>query len=47
MKKFLATAGVTLLMIAPATAYAADTAPEIKAECHPYTDSGTYAVYAR
>lgn len=32
MKKFLATTGVALLMIAPATAYAADTAPEIKAE---------------
>lgn len=32
MKRFLATAGVALLMIAPATAYAADTAPEIKAE---------------
>lgn len=32
MKKFLATTGVALLMIAPAAAYAADTAPEIKAE---------------
>lgn len=32
MKRFLATAGVALLMIAPAAAYAADTAPEIKAE---------------
>lgn len=32
MKKFLATAGVALLMTAPAAAYAADTAPEIKAE---------------
>lgn len=32
MKHFLATTGVALLMIAPATAYAADTAPEIKAE---------------
>lgn len=32
MKKFLATAGVALLMIAPAAAYAADTTPEIKAE---------------
>lgn len=31
MKRFLATTGVALLMIAPA-AYAADTAPEIKAE---------------
>lgn len=32
MKKFLATAGVALLMTAPAAAYAADTTPEIKAE---------------
>lgn len=32
MKKFLATAGVALLMTAPAAAYAADTSPEIKAE---------------
>lgn len=32
MKKFLATAGVALLMAAPAAAYAADTTPEIKAE---------------
>lgn len=32
MKRFLATAGVALLMIAPAAAYAADTTPEIKAE---------------
>ena len=32
MKKFLATAGVALLMTAPAVAYAADTTPEIKAE---------------
>ena len=31
MKKFLATAGVALLMSAPAAAYAADTTPEIKA----------------
>ena len=31
MKKFLATAGVALLMTAPAAAYAADTTPEIKA----------------
>lgn len=32
MKRFLATPAVALLMIAPAAAYAADTAPEIKAE---------------
>lgn len=32
MKKFLATAGVALLMTAPAAAYAADNTPEIKAE---------------
>ena len=32
MKKFLTTAGVALLMTAPAAAYAADTTPEIKAE---------------
>lgn len=32
MKRLLATAGVALLMIAPAAAYAADTTPEIKAE---------------
>lgn len=32
MKKFLATAGVALLMTAPAAAYAADTTPEIKAK---------------
>lgn len=32
MKKLIATAGVALLMIAPAAAYAADNAPEIKAE---------------
>lgn len=32
MKKFLATAGVALLMITPAAAYAADNTPEIKAE---------------
>jgi hypothetical protein len=32
MKKFLAAAGVALLMTAPAAAYAADTTPEIKAE---------------
>jgi singapore isolate B (sub-type 7) whole genome shotgun sequence assembly, scaffold_4 len=32
MKKFIATAGVALLMTAPAAAYAADTTPEIKAE---------------
>lgn len=32
MKRFLATAGVALLMITPAAAYAADNAPEIKAE---------------
>ncbi len=32
MKKFLATAGVALLMTAPAAAYAADTTPGIKAE---------------
>lgn len=32
MKKILTTAGVALLMTAPAAAYAADTTPEIKAE---------------
>ena len=32
MKRFLATAGVALLMITPAAAYAADNTPEIKAE---------------
>lgn len=39
MKKFLATAGVALLMTAPAAAYAADTTPEIKAEVTKATSS--------
>jgi hypothetical protein len=39
MKRFLATAGVALLMIAPAAAYAADTTPEIKAEVTKATSS--------
>lgn len=39
MKRFLATAGVALLMIAPAAAYGADTTPEIKAEVTKATSS--------
>lgn len=39
MKRFLATAGVALLMITPAAAYAADTTPEIEAEVTKATSS--------
>ena len=39
MKKFLATTGVALLMLAPAAAYAADNTPEIKAEVTKATSS--------
>ena len=39
MKKFLATTGVALLMLAPAAAYAADNAHEIKAEVTKATSS--------
>lgn len=39
MKKFLATLAAALLMIAPAAAYAADNAPEIKAEVTKATSS--------
>lgn len=39
MKRFLATTGVALLMITPAAAYAADNAPEIKAEVTKATSS--------
>lgn len=39
MKRFLATTGVALLMLAPAAAYAADNTPEIKAEVTKATSS--------